>query len=265
MALRHAAVFRNPGSYVASPASSSATLIWRRSTGRIVPSWMGSSYVLPVRLSVTDRVLFDTRIVLGNGWGKITSKAVQGPSPPSTVFHRPVFWVAHDQARLPQTGYALPDALCRRCPAGPAAGGPRLPRMPVARDHARGRRDRRERLQGDGGPIRRPRRGVYQAGVQLGADRRDRRIGAVGDGPRLSAERFADGQAGERDRRVPRACEAGPDPVPHGAPREEARGPDCGDHRRPGSLSVESARGGEAGRAAGREASRDRHAGRQPG
>src|SRR6266550_538601 len=74
IALRHAAVFRNPGSYVASPASSLATLIWRRSTARIVPSWMGSSYVLPVRLSVTDRVLFDTRIVLGNGWGKITGR-----------------------------------------------------------------------------------------------------------------------------------------------------------------------------------------------
>src|SRR2546421_11639356 len=73
MALRHAAVFRNPGSYVASPASSSATLIWRRSTARIVPSWLGSSYVLPVRLSVTDRLLFDTRIVLGNGSRKITT------------------------------------------------------------------------------------------------------------------------------------------------------------------------------------------------
>src|SRR6266853_2015306 len=74
IALRQAAVFRNPGSYVASPASSSVTLIWRRSTARIVPSWMGSSYALPVRLSVTDRVLFDTRIVLGNGWGKITGR-----------------------------------------------------------------------------------------------------------------------------------------------------------------------------------------------
>src|SRR6059058_4710200 len=70
MALRHAAVFRNPGSYVASPASVSTALIWRRSTARIVPSWMGSSYVLPVRLSVTDRVLFDKRIVLEKGLGK---------------------------------------------------------------------------------------------------------------------------------------------------------------------------------------------------
>src|SRR3989441_9215807 len=73
IALRQAAVFRNPGSYIASPASSSVTLIWRRSTARIVPSWMGSSYVLPVRMSVTDRVLFDTRIVLGNGSRKMTT------------------------------------------------------------------------------------------------------------------------------------------------------------------------------------------------
>src|SRR5213078_4694738 len=155
MALRHAAVFRNPGSYVASPASSSATLIWRRSTARIVPSWMGSSYCLPVRLSVTDRVLFDTRIVLGNGWGKITSRAVEGgrPSPPSTAFHRPVCCVAHDQDRSSQTGSALPDALCRRRPVGPAAGGARLPRMPPARHHPRRRGDRSQRLQGDGGPV----------------------------------------------------------------------------------------------------------------
>src|SRR6266550_3818614 len=68
---------RYAGSYVASPASSSVTLIWRRSTARIVPSWMGSSYVLPVRLSVTDRVLFDTRIVLGNGSRKITTDGPQ--------------------------------------------------------------------------------------------------------------------------------------------------------------------------------------------
>src|SRR6266571_4702731 len=96
MALRHAAVFRNPGSYVASPASSLATLIWRRSTARIVPSWMGSSYVLPVRLSVTDRVLFDTRKCPGNWLGKDNyDRTVEGgtgddfyrPLPPSPVLY----------------------------------------------------------------------------------------------------------------------------------------------------------------------------------
>src|SRR6188768_2705872 len=37
------------------PNSSSSTLIWRRSIARTVPSLIGSSYVLPVRLSVTER------------------------------------------------------------------------------------------------------------------------------------------------------------------------------------------------------------------
>src|SRR5207244_2090629 len=39
----------------------------------------------------------------------------------------------------------------------------------------------------------------------------------IRDGPRLPAERRADGQAGERHRRVARPREPGPDPVPHGA------------------------------------------------
>src|SRR4051812_43053268 len=36
------------------PNSSSSTLIWRRSIARTVPSVIGSSYDLPVRLSVTE-------------------------------------------------------------------------------------------------------------------------------------------------------------------------------------------------------------------
>src|SRR5438093_8441242 len=138
MALRHDAVFRNPGSYVASPASSSATLIWRRSTARIVPSWMGSSYFLPVRLSVTDRVLFDTRIVLGNGWGKITERRHGAAKAPVAARCRPLILPSHVPPRLPQPRSALPDALRRRRPPGPAARRPRLPRMPVARHHPRG-------------------------------------------------------------------------------------------------------------------------------
>src|SRR5688500_16413743 len=39
-----------------SPKSSSPVLIWRRSSARIVPSSTGSSYCLPVRLSVMERV-----------------------------------------------------------------------------------------------------------------------------------------------------------------------------------------------------------------
>ncbi len=50
--LRQDAVFMNAGSYVIIPNSSGTTLICRRSIARIVPSWMGISYCLPVRLSV---------------------------------------------------------------------------------------------------------------------------------------------------------------------------------------------------------------------
>ena len=52
VALRHAAVFMNAGSYVARPWSSSATLIFFRSLARMVPSVIGTSYCFPVRLSV---------------------------------------------------------------------------------------------------------------------------------------------------------------------------------------------------------------------
>src|SRR2546423_11558314 len=51
MALRQLAVFMNAGSYVIIPKSSEPTLICRRSIARMVPSWIGSSYFLPVRLS----------------------------------------------------------------------------------------------------------------------------------------------------------------------------------------------------------------------
>src|SRR5687768_5822735 len=52
MALRHAAVLRNAGSYVCNPVSSAPALICLRSVARIAPSLMGISYCLPVRLSV---------------------------------------------------------------------------------------------------------------------------------------------------------------------------------------------------------------------
>src|SRR3954453_19410327 len=56
MAERVEAVFVNAGSYVMRPKSSSSTFIWRKSIARTVPSVMSISYVLPVRLSVTDSV-----------------------------------------------------------------------------------------------------------------------------------------------------------------------------------------------------------------
>src|SRR5579885_1329491 len=52
MALRQFAVLRNAGSYVIRPKSSGDVLIFRKSIARIVPSVTGTSYVLPVRLSV---------------------------------------------------------------------------------------------------------------------------------------------------------------------------------------------------------------------
>src|SRR5256885_4399283 len=80
MALRHAAVLRNPGSYVMSPTSSADVLICRRSTARIAPSWIGIAYCLPVRLSTTARVSLGTRGILDFGWGKITT-ARRGKTP----------------------------------------------------------------------------------------------------------------------------------------------------------------------------------------
>src|SRR5262245_39395983 len=56
MALLQCAVFMYAGSYVMTPKSSGPVLICRRSIARIVPSWIGSSYVFPVRLSVTVSV-----------------------------------------------------------------------------------------------------------------------------------------------------------------------------------------------------------------
>src|SRR4051794_2797375 len=44
------------------PKSSAPVLIWRRSIARIVPSLIGRTYCLPVRLSVTVRVSAMQRI-----------------------------------------------------------------------------------------------------------------------------------------------------------------------------------------------------------
>src|SRR5262249_9754140 len=63
----------NAGSYVIIPNSSDVTLIWRRSVALIVPSWTGTSYCAPVRLSVIVSVSAMRRIRLlrqrlgGNG------------------------------------------------------------------------------------------------------------------------------------------------------------------------------------------------------
>src|SRR5262249_49762441 len=52
MADRHDAVFMNAGSYDMTPKSSSLTLMFLKAVARTVPSSIGTSYDLPVRLSV---------------------------------------------------------------------------------------------------------------------------------------------------------------------------------------------------------------------
>src|SRR5213595_2746261 len=131
MALRHAAVLRNPGSYVMSPASSADVLICRRSTARIVPSWTGISYCLPVRLSTTARVSLGTRGILDFGWGKITSEGGMGRQraalggrgtlPPVAARCRPLILGSDDPTRASQARQPLPDPLGGGCAPGPAA------------------------------------------------------------------------------------------------------------------------------------------------
>src|SRR6478752_1196193 len=56
IALRHADVLRNAGSYDSRPPSPSPALILARSVARIAPSTIGSEYSRPVRLSTIVRV-----------------------------------------------------------------------------------------------------------------------------------------------------------------------------------------------------------------
>src|ERR1017187_6500085 len=84
MLLRHDAVFINAGSYVISPKSSGPVLICRRSIARIVPSWIGTSYFLPVRLStivsVSEGVIFGcVRFGFGHWLGSTSVRPV-GPA-----------------------------------------------------------------------------------------------------------------------------------------------------------------------------------------
>src|SRR4029453_7110579 len=86
--LRHAAVFMNAGSYVIIPNSSDVTLICRRSVALIVPSWTGTSYFLPVRLSVIVRVSgigrHVRRALVGS---RLPRHVVAARQPPSQVGH----------------------------------------------------------------------------------------------------------------------------------------------------------------------------------
>src|SRR5262245_3299222 len=85
--LRHAAVFMNAGSYVIIPNSSDDTLIWRRSVALIVPSWTGTSYFLPVRLSVIVRVSGIRHVRRDIIRRRLHGHAVAARQPPSQVGH----------------------------------------------------------------------------------------------------------------------------------------------------------------------------------
>src|SRR5256885_1369936 len=148
MALRHAAVLRNPGSYVMSPTSPADVLICRRSTARIAPSWIGISYCLPVRLSTTARVSLGTRGILDFGWekkrggggGGRQGAALGGRAtfPPVAARCRPLIWGSDAPPRASQARQPLPDPLGRGCAPGPAARGSGVHRLHPARRHARG-------------------------------------------------------------------------------------------------------------------------------
>src|SRR3954468_23502283 len=201
IAERVEAVFVNAGSYVIRPKSSSSTLIWRKSIARTVPSVISISYVLPVRLSVTDSV----------SWAVATPPAWPSPAWVSSLMH-----LSLRSAHGPPAGQRL-RATSRgadraRTRVGAWAGGARAARpgrlAPAgrlarrrARRAARDRRaDRGGRARGAvGGPAD---GGAPAPGVRGGDARAARRRaraggadrGAVRGGPRA-------GCAAERGRR----------------------------------------------------------------
>src|SRR5262249_48126783 len=74
------------------PNSSAATLICRRSVALIVPSWMGTSYFLPVRLSVIVSVSAIGRHVRRALVGRrLPGDGVAARQPPSQVGHPAAF------------------------------------------------------------------------------------------------------------------------------------------------------------------------------
>src|SRR5260370_12489 len=85
-ALRHAAVFMNPGSYFTKAESSSTSLLWPSAARRISPSWTGTPYWRAVRLSVDLLLLFSTRPWPGNGLAHVGAIAEAAPSEMDTDF-----------------------------------------------------------------------------------------------------------------------------------------------------------------------------------
>src|SRR6476469_1778380 len=75
--LRHDAVLRKPGSYVARPGSSSVRRIWLRSLAAMALSVLSRSYSLPVRLS---RMVRESLLPPVGAWVSVTGAPGDGES-----------------------------------------------------------------------------------------------------------------------------------------------------------------------------------------
>src|SRR3954447_18075649 len=90
------------------PNSSAVTLIWRRSVALTVPSWIGTSYCLPVRLSVIVSVSAIARHVRPDIIGRrLPGHAVVARQPPSQVRHL----AARAAERLPRRVHRVLPAV----------------------------------------------------------------------------------------------------------------------------------------------------------
>src|SRR5437588_3289817 len=154
-----------------SPNSSGSTLIWRRSTARTVPSVTGSTYVLPVRLSVTVSVCAAEPF-----------SAAAAPSP------------APGWAGAP-TGCASTFArslLIASCAPTCSVGG----KAPSLGDGANARGRRRGRIAVRAPPRRARRRPARVVGMQRREGRADAAVR-----PRCRLRRLLDGPAHEKEQR----------------------------------------------------------------
>src|SRR3954469_7252323 len=97
------------------PNSSAVTLIWRRSVALTVPSWIGTSYCLPVRLSVIVSVSAIARHVRPDIIGRrLPRHAVVARQPPSQVRHL----AALAAERLPRRVHRILPAVDAPCVEG---------------------------------------------------------------------------------------------------------------------------------------------------
>src|SRR6187431_927836 len=113
----------NAGSYVIIPNSSAVTFTWRRSVALMVPSWIGISYCLPVRLSVIVSVsAIAARIV-------VTRFRVRRLGGYGIAARQPSSQVRHFAALAAER---TPPGVCRLCPAVDAQrafGGAQTPQL----------------------------------------------------------------------------------------------------------------------------------------